>query len=120
MRNKRPNKWGEKQRLGVLFDSGYGATLINKKFVKYWKKCTDQSTKQSTKAGSYKPTRKCKIEFTRPAVHTNRNIVCEAYVDESPHQDSHYDIVTGGDLLHSLGINLLFDTGDISWDRARI
>ena len=118
--NKRPNNWGENQRLRVLFDSGCGATLINKKFVRHWKKSRDQSTKWSTTAGSFKTTRKCKIEFTLPAFHANRNITCEAYVDESAHEDSHYDIIIGRDLLHSLGINLLFDTGEISWDGAKI
>ena len=119
MINKRPDKWGENQRLRVLFDSGCGATLVNKKFVRHWKKSRDKSTKWSTKAGSFKTNRKCKIEFTLPAFHANRNITCEAYVDESPHEDSHYDIIIGRDLLHSFGINILFDIGEISWDGAK-
>ena len=56
MMNKRPNKGGENKRLRVLVDSGCGATLINKKFVEHWRKW-------STKAGSFKTTRKCKIRL---------------------------------------------------------
>lgn len=33
IKNKRPDRAGEDQRLRVLFDTGCGATLINKKFV---------------------------------------------------------------------------------------
>jgi hypothetical protein len=29
-------------------------------------------------------------------------------------------MIIGRDLLHSLGINLLFDTAEISWDNAKI
>jgi hypothetical protein len=50
----------------------------------------------------------------------NRNITCNAYVDESQHESSNYDIIIGRDLLHSLGINLLFHTAEIAWDNAKI
>jgi hypothetical protein len=33
MKNKRPDQADTKQKLRVLFDSGCGATLINKRFV---------------------------------------------------------------------------------------
>ena len=33
IKNKCPDRLGEDQRLRVLFDSGCGATLINKKFI---------------------------------------------------------------------------------------
>jgi hypothetical protein len=41
-------------------------------------------------------------------------------VDESHHESSNYDMIIGRDLLHSLGINLLFDTVEISWDNSKI
>jgi hypothetical protein len=41
-------------------------------------------------------------------------------VDESHHESSNYDMIIGRDLLHSLGINLLFDTAKLSWDNAKI
>jgi len=118
--NKRPDRIGEKQRLRVLFDTGCGATLINKKFVRQWKKTKHKSTKWSTKAGSFKTRRKCEIAFTLPAFHANRTITCNAYVDESHFESSNYDIIIGRDLMHSLGINLLFDTAEVSWDNAKV
>jgi hypothetical protein len=120
MKNKRPDQADQKQKLRVLFDSGCGATLINKKFVRHWKKTESKSTKWSAKGGSFKTKRKCEIEFTLPAFHENRNINCNAYVDESHHESSNYDMIIGRDLLHSLGINLLFDTAENSLDNAKI
>jgi hypothetical protein len=120
MKNKRPDQAGEKQKLRVLFDSGCGATLVNKRFVRHWKKTESKATKWSTKGGSFKTKRKCEIEFTLPAFNENRNITCKAYVDESNHESSNSDIIIGRDLLHSLGTNLLFDTAEIAWDNAKI
>jgi hypothetical protein len=45
MKNKRPDQADQKQKLRVLFDSGCGATLINKNFVRHWKKTESKSTK---------------------------------------------------------------------------
>jgi hypothetical protein len=120
MKYKRPDQADQKQKLRVLFDSGCGATLINKKFVRHWKKTESKSTMWSTKGGSFKTKRKYEIEFTLPAFHENRKITCSAYVDESHHESSNFDIIIGRDLLHSLGINLLFDTAEILWDNAKI
>jgi hypothetical protein len=69
---------------------------------------------------SFKTKRKCDIKFTLPAFHENRILTCNACVDESHHESSNYDMIIGRDLLHSLGINLLFDTAEISWDNAKI
>jgi hypothetical protein len=66
MKNKQPDLQDQKQKLRVLFDSGCGATLINKTFVRHWKKTESKSTKRSTKGGSFKTKRKCDIEFTLP------------------------------------------------------
>jgi hypothetical protein len=104
----------------ILFDSGCGATLINKKIVRHWKTTESKSTKWSTKGGSFKTKRKRDIEFTLPAFHENRKITCSAYVNESHHESSNYNMIIGRDLLHSLGISLLFDTAEISWDNAKI
>ena len=118
--SKSPEKSGEKQRMRVLFDSGCSATLINKAFLKNWKKKHGKTIKWATKAGKFKTERECDIEFTLPAFHENRNISCTAYVDESPQASVHYDMIIGRDLMHSLGINLLFDTAQISWDNATV
>ena len=120
IKNKMPDKLGEKQRLRVLFDSGCSATLLNKRFVRNWKKTAQKSTKWSTKAGSFKTKHRCEVDFTLPAFHENRNITCNVYVDESHHASSSYDMIIGRELMHSLGINLLFDSAQISWDNAII
>jgi hypothetical protein len=69
MKNKRPDQAGEKQKLRVLFDSGCGATLVDKRFVRHWKVTESKATKWSTKGGSFKTKQKCEIEFTLPAFH---------------------------------------------------
>jgi hypothetical protein len=93
--------------------------MIKKKFVKHWKKIPVKSIKWSAKAGSFKA-KSCKIEFTLPAFHEHREIACNAYVDESHHKSNNYDMIIGRDIMHSLGINLLFDTADISWEHAKV
>jgi hypothetical protein len=118
--DKSPEKNSQNQRLRVLFDSGCSSTMINKKFVKHWKKKPVETIKWSTKAGSFKTKRSCDIEFTLPAFHENRKICCNAYVDESDQKSCNYDMIIGRDILHSLGINLLFDTAEIMWDNAKI
>ena len=120
IKNKRANQLKESQRIRVLFDSGCSSTLINKSLVKHWKKTDLKPIKWSTKAGSFKTKRKCEIEFTLPAFHENRKILCNAYVDDSPRDSCSYDMIIGRDLMHSLGINLLFDTAEITWDNAKV
>ena len=107
-------------RLRVLFDSGCSATLINKKATRHWNKTKAKSANWNTKAGTFKTSKMCEIEFSLPAFHENRVISCNAYVDESNPETCNYDMIIGRDLMHDLGINLLFDTAEISWDNARI
>jgi transposase InsO family protein len=118
--SKSPSNHGEKQRIRVLFDSGCSATLINRAVLKNWKKTKGKTIKWSTKAGSFKTKRLCDIEFTLPAFYENRKISCTAYVDETPQGNVSYDMIIGRDVMHNLGINLLFDTAQISWDGATI
>ena len=60
------------------------------------------------------------MESTLPAFHENKIISFTAYVDESYEATGNYDMIIGRDLMHSLGINLLFDTAQITWDNASI
>ena len=108
------------KRLRILFDSGCSATLINKKAVRHWNKTKDRATRWSTKAGDFKTSQRCEIEFQLPAFHENRVISCNAYVDETNPELCKYDMIIGRDLMHSMGVNLLFDTAEISWDNATI
>ena len=43
--NKTPQKFGEKQRMRVLFDSGCSATLINRSVLKNWKKKKEETVR---------------------------------------------------------------------------
>jgi hypothetical protein len=45
IKDKHPDRLDENQRFRVLFDSGCSATMINKKFVKHWKKQPSQNHK---------------------------------------------------------------------------
>ena len=111
---------GENQCLRVLFDSGCSATLVNKKFLRNWEKKPVKDIKWSMKAGSFTTKTKCKLEFSLPAFHENKIISCTAYVDESHEAAGSYDMIIGRDLMHSLGINLLFDSAQITWDHASV
>jgi hypothetical protein len=62
----------------------------------------------------------CDIEFTLPGFHEHRTIAWKAYEVESHHESCNYDMIIGRDIMHSLGINLLFDTAEISRDNAKI
>ena len=104
----------------ILFDSGCGATLVNKKFVKHLNMTKCKNTKWTTKAGSFQTTRKCMTTFTMPQFHEHREITWNCYVDESPVKTCHYDMIIGRDLLHDLQIDLLFSTAEIRWDNATV
>jgi hypothetical protein len=66
IKDKHPDRLDANQRFKVLFDSGCSATMINKKYVKHWKKQPVKTIKWSTKAGSFKTKKSCDIEFTLP------------------------------------------------------
>jgi hypothetical protein len=42
------------------------------------------------------------------------------FVDESDHRLNSYDMIIGRDLLHELGIDLLFSSGVMKWDNATV
>ena len=52
----------------ILIDSGCGATLINKNLIGKLKTTKEKKTKWKTKAGNFATERKCKINFTLPAL----------------------------------------------------
>ena len=41
-------------------------------------------------------------------------------MDECKIESCNYDMISGRDLIHSLGINLLFDTAQVSWDNVTV
>ena len=72
----------------------------------------------STKAGNFRTTKTCKINFALPAFHEHRNISWTAFVDETDKLSSQYDMIIGRDLLDELGMNFLFSTNLMEWDNA--
>ncbi len=108
------------QRARILFDSGCGGTLVNKSFVRKYKKLTGSTTKWSTKAGSFDTNRKVNCQFTLPEFHQGKDISWTMYVDESDKRLNNYDMIIGRDLLKELGIDLLFSTGEMKWAQATV
>ena len=104
----------------ILLDSGCGATLINKNLVEKLKTTKETKTKWKTKAGSFVTERKCKINFTLPALFEKREINWNCYVDESSSNSCLYDLIIGRDLMLELGIDICFSTAEIKWDNASI
>ena len=104
----------------VLFDTGCGATLIHHSLVKNLKQRITDTTTWKTKAGSFRTSRKCKINFSLPAFHENREITWNAYVDESESRPNRYDMIIGRDLLHEVGIDFLFSEGLMTWDNVTV
>src|SRR5205085_2513993 len=97
-----------KTRLKILFDIGCGVTLIHHNCVGKLTLQTDALSNWSTKAGSFKTTKTCRLNFTLPAFHKHRSISWTAYVDETDKLSSRYDMTIGRDLLDELGMNFLF------------
>ena len=80
---------------------------------------TDGQTIQfEYKAGSFRTTKTCKLDFALPAFHEQRNISWTAFVDETDKLSSRYDMIIGRDLLDELGMNFLFSTNLMEWDNA--
>ena len=104
----------------VLLDSGCGATLVNKKFANQTKLIHDKKTRWVTKAGKFNTTKKCEIEFTLPVFNEKKVITWNCYVDEEDNSNSNYDMIIGRDILHELGIDLLFSTAEMKWDNVTI
>ena len=105
----------------VLFDSGCAATLVNHRLVKDLKQTRENKTKWRTKAGKFTTTNKCKITFTLPAFYEHREITWNCYVDTTNNNNNiNYDLIIGRDLMHEIGINILFKDSLIEWDGATI
>jgi hypothetical protein len=73
----------------------------------------ETKTKWTTKAGKFSTTRKCELSFTLPAFHAHREITWNCYVDESSTKEScRYDMIIGRDLLHEIGMDILFSKAE--------
>jgi hypothetical protein len=95
--------------------------LVNKSFVKKYKKKTlSKSTNWTTKAGTFKTDRKVTCQFTLFEFHQGMDISWKMYVDESDARRNSYNLIIGRDLLHELGIDVLFSLGVMKWENATV
>jgi hypothetical protein len=105
----------------LLLDSECGGTLIKRSFVKKYKKKTlTKSTKWTTKAGTFKTHRKVTWLFTLPEFYQGKDISWNMYVNESDARLNSYDMIKGRELLHELGIYVLFSLGVMKWENATV
>jgi hypothetical protein len=103
----------------ILFDTGCGGTLISHKLVKGLRTKATSGTTWTTKSGTFETNQKCKVTFTLPAFHENRDINWNCYVDSSKGL-SRYDMIIGRDLLEELGMDFIFSEGLMKWDNATV
>ena len=95
-------------------DSGCGATLVNKSFLTKLKNKCVATEKWKTKAGNFTMSQTCKVQFALRAFHKGCKIEATVYVDKTDAEINRYDMIIGQDLLHLLGIDLLFSTKEMS------
>ena len=61
----------------ISLDSGCGATLVNRSFVKKYSKTDTKATKWTTKAGTFETNRKVKCQFTLPEFHQGKRYLMD-------------------------------------------
>ena len=108
------------KRMKVLFDSGCAATLVNYKLVEDLKQTREKKTKWRTKAGNFTTSNKCNITFKLPAFYEHREITWNCYVDKTDNKIFNYDLIIVRDLIHEIGINILFKDAVIEWGATTI
>ena len=62
----------------------------------------------------------CNVTFRLPAFHKHRDITWNTHVDETPEDQSKYDMIIGCDLMHELNMDILFSRASIVWDNAEV
>ena len=98
----------------VLFDSGCSSTIASKHLCKKLCLKNDSTSKWMTQAGEFTTTKKWATKFVLPEFTVNKIIDWNVHVFEN--KNPMYDLIIGRDLLHELGIDLLFSEGIMKWD----
>ena len=106
------------QVVKVLLDSDSSSSIIHSKHVKELQTRKTEPVNWTTKAGSFATTRQCVVSLKLPALHADKVITWNYYVDEQ--QSTHYDIILGRDVLTEVGIDLLFSERKITWEGSSI
>ena len=55
-----------------------------------------------------------------PAFDANREITWESYVEKSNPKNNKHDLIIGRDLMHEIGIDLLFSESVMRWNTATV
>ena len=108
------------KRLRILLDSGCSETLVNASVLGKLKTKKAQISEWKTQSGIFKTDKTCKVTFTLPSLYENREIEWKAYVEESDSLTNRYDMIIGRDMLHELGIDILFSKAGMVWDNASV
>ena len=58
------------------------------------------------KSSSFTTTRKCRINFTIPSLHKNREITRNCYIDHRHSSTASYNLIIGRDLMHEIRIDI--------------
>ena len=81
---------------------------------------TGDSIEWSTKTGTFKTNKQCKITFSMPQFHKDRDVTWTVCVDENKEAQPRYDMILGRDLMHELGMIFDFKEGRMTWDNSWI
>ena len=81
--------------LRVLCDTGCSRTIIRAPFVKYMKTKSGDNIEWSTKTGTFNTNKQCKITFTMPQFHKDRDITWTVCVDENQEVKLRYAMILG-------------------------
>ena len=111
---KGSRKKKHEQRLRILFNTGCGETIISNKVLRNLETTRVTSSKWSTKAGTFKTSKTCKISFMLPMFHKHRDITWTAHVDDSHSTPNRYDLIVGRDLMTARGLDIKFSTCSIA------
>ena len=101
----------------ILFDSGASKTLVKESF------CTKLRTKESTTtawntmAGTFHTNKTAKIQFALPEFNDTAVIEHKAHVTKNL---GNYDIIVGGNLLKTIGMDIKYSTMTMSWGGVEV
>ena len=102
----------------ILLDSGSSGCLVSKNMAKRLETTKSKPLKWATKSGTFKTDKVAMVPFCLFELHPDKQITWEMHVDETEQLADKYDIIIGRDLMLSLGLNLLFESKELEWEKA--
>ena len=87
------------KRLQILFNSGYGTTIVNQAVTAGLTKVKVKASTWKTKSGSFIKNHVCNVTFKLPLFHKHRDITWKSHVDPADQDLCKYDLIIGRDLL---------------------